>query len=221
MSSPLYDAFSIKHSRNIGDTVDAAATDGDIWSSAQRDTHINTAIRIFVRKMLIPQSVGNLVVKVRDTAAIAGYMNRESKALSGSALTLATSGGWTGGVAWILSARNGTQAADVKPIPPELLANIESGVNSYTAASATNQYFYVSGGNFNLLGGAATDAIILHYIKPHTNMTAGAASDWLIAVEYEDIIAKLAYAEALRERPNQENDAKRIQAENMAFQGIL
>lgn len=206
MAAPLYDAISVRHSRNIGDKVTAAATDGVVWSSAQRDTHLNAAIR---RWMLLKW-------QQQDFLALQNYVNGEAQALAANIKALS---GWTGGVSFILSAINTTQSPNVivKPLPEKLRVAVASGANSYLNATAANEWWVINAGSIYVYGAGATDNINLQYVKGHTDMVNAATNDWLVPSLEANAILDLALVEAMGEKATQENVA-RIQAKQSAIQ---
>lgn len=53
MAIPIWDSLNVQHSRNIRDKVASATTDGTAITSAQRDYHLNSACRIWMRKKVL------------------------------------------------------------------------------------------------------------------------------------------------------------------------
>jgi hypothetical protein len=199
MASPLYDAVSVKHSRNIGDYVAAASSDGVRWSSVQRDVHLNEAIRRWMQKQIKIQITSPTYKTIlKDPFALVNYLGGMASAL-GSGVVALTS--YTGGIQWILSGYNSTTSKHLDFILPDMQGTFASGENSYL----NGNYAFITGTNLTVKGAVNTDQIYLYYVKPHTNMAAGAGSDWLVPTQYEDQILKLALAVALTEYPTQEN----------------
>ena len=94
MATPNFDALSVQHSRNIGDKVAAATTDGTATSSLQRSTHLNNAIRKWHADML---AIGN-------KNALSGYIvESPGVSLANNVISL-SSASFTGGeVASVIS----------------------------------------------------------------------------------------------------------------------
>lgn len=203
MPSPLFDTLSIRLSRELGDPVAAAATDGKRWSSAQRSSFLNAGIRAFILK----------AVKYGNWGALTGLVAEEAKALVANVLTLATTGGWTGGVSWIMSAYNVTDNLPIKPLLNHNLRSfVKTGGSQFLVASATNQYWVKDGLTFRLLDGVAnsTDSIELRYVKQHTDLTAGFATDIPVGSEYFEEVLDLAVSIGLIEMPKSENVARSV-----------
>lgn len=188
MASPLFDQLSIDLSKKLGDPVAAAATNGLVWTSALRTLLLNNAHRKWILKQL---AAGNM-------NALGTYKNREGQALSNNAKALSA---WTGGVSAILSAYNSTDALIVKRLPDGYVGVARSGANTYYTPSTTNQFWVREAGSFILLDGGATtgDTIVLEYIKDHTDLSAGGASDTLVPSPYFHEIVALAMQEGLEE----------------------
>jgi hypothetical protein len=167
MASPLFDALSVSLSRMIEDPVSSATTDGDAITSAMRSQFLNEGIRRCIKRWV---AQGN-----QD--AIREYINTESQTLASSTKALSS---WTGGVFAILAARNTTDTAIPIPLSNQLVAEATSGVNRWLLASSSNQKYYLNGGNFVLLGGTATSAISLTYVKQHTDLVAGGSAGTVV-----------------------------------------
>ena len=199
MASPFYDATSVLHSRNIGDKVSSASTDGVIWTSAQRDQHLNNAIRRWIEQKW----------QMRDFLALRSYkQDSPAVALSSNAIAL-TSASFTGGaIGWILSMYNSTSGVMIQRLPESLKNVILTSTNSYLKPTGSSQFYYISNGSIVVAGSGATDNIVVSYIAVHTNMSAGAGSDWLVPSTEQGTILKLALQEAMLEKPTQENVAR-------------
>lgn len=206
MASPLFDAISVQHSKNIGDSVAAAATDGNRWTSAQRTFHLNSAIR----KWLIMKAT------VRDWFALRGYVNEEAQTLSSNAKTLVS---WTGDVAWIIEAYDSTTSLPIKRLPEHLRIWIKTGGNSYITSATSNLYWVVDASTLRVYGSAATDSILLTYVKKHTDLSAGGASDIVVDSPYWPQILDLATGIAMEDDPTQFNVAReRVKMETVERQ---
>jgi len=210
MASPNYDTLSVAVSKMLGDPVAAATTDGKVWTSALRDVLLNTAHRRWMKKQIL---VGNY-------NALKGYKNREGKALSNNSLALSS---WTGGVAYILSARNSTDGLVVRKLPDGLSAIARSGENTYLTPSTTNQFWVRESANFVLLDGGTTtgDTIELEYIKPHTSLSANGASDTSVPAEYYDEIVDLAFKVGTEERRSDKDMQAAQMKEQVVTQEIV
>lgn len=192
MASPNWDAMSVDLSKKLDDAVAAATSDGDVWTSAQRDLLLNNACRKWMLKQF---AAGNM-------NALKSYKNREGQALSNNSKALS---GWTGGVFAILSAYNSTDALIVNRLPDGYVGVARAGANTYYTPSITNQFFVIEAGSFILMdaGTTTTDTIVLEYIKEHTALSANGASDTSIPAGYYHEIVSLAVAEAREERQEQ------------------
>lgn len=208
MASPLYDALSIQHSRNIGDAVAAAGTNGSTFSTTQRDNHLNNAIRRLIRNVVAinrPRAMRGLKTNYEPIQAY--IVDSPQVALVANAISL-TAAGFTGGeIDEVLSVINATSNKFIKPVPPNMSYFVHSNiaVNSFLTASSTNQFWYVQGGNLTVTGSGATDNIEVKYVKRHTALTAAFASDILITSPYWNILLDYALVEALQDRPNDKN----------------
>jgi subtilisin family serine protease len=188
MASPLYDALVVKFSKMAGDPVAAATTDGKIWTGALRDVIFNQAQNRWLRK----------TVEGDNKNALRAYIATEAQTLSGSALALSS---WTGGVSFILSVYNATDAVLVKRLPDGYDAIARAGTNSYYTASSTNQFWKQESGSFRLLGGTATSSIRLEYVKaPVTLASNGASEVLLVPPAYYDELVDLAFKIAKEEK---------------------
>lgn len=200
MASPNFDALSLRLSRELGDPVAAAATDGKRWSSTQRSAFLNAGIRTFILKAIRNQNFG----------ALTGYVVEEAQSLSSNTKALS---GWTGGVSWILSAYNVTDTVPIRPLRHHGLRSfIEPGGNQFITASASNQYWVKDGSSFRLIDGGTTtsDSIRLRFIKQHTDLAAGGAGDIAIGSEYWEQVLDLAVSIGLIEKPTGENVARSV-----------
>ena len=200
MASPLFDAISVQHSRFIGDSVAAAATDGKVWSSAQRSNQINLAIRRLIDKHLKRALAAD---KAGMDASwhygfLQGYITEEAQSLSASVKALSS---WTGGVAYIFSVKNGSTF--VKPISQERKTFSDVELNDYLKTSSTNQFWLLEAGDIHVLGCGATDSVTLRYLKQHTDLSAGGATDILIPNQYNDEILQTSELMYLKEKADQ------------------
>jgi hypothetical protein len=148
-----------------------------------------------------------LQIEAGNFNALKGYIAIEEQALSNNTKALS---GWTGGVAWILSAMNSTDGVIVRRLPDGYESVAKSGSNSYYTPSSTEQFWKQEGSTFRLLDGSTTtnDTIRLEYVKQHSALSAGGASDILIGAEYWDEILKLAYVNAMEEKTTKMEIAK-------------
>jgi hypothetical protein len=203
MASPLYDALSIQHSKNIGDPVAAAATDGKRWSSVQRDTHLNEACRRLIRAFLSFDFGDEITVRMKDAGFFSGgYWASEEQTLSSNVKALS---GWTGTAQYILTARNTTTNLPIYPLPSELEDFIRTSQNKYLTAGTSNMYYMVDGANLRVLGSAATDKVTLSYIKAHAALSAGGSTDILVPATYWSLVTDMAMKVAFEEYPTADN----------------
>ena len=210
MASPLYDAISIQHSKNITDPVAAAATNGSRWSTTQRDSHLNDACRRLFR---IYFNLATAKEKANRDASnewrfLEPYLAEEAQSLTANTKTLAS---WTGTASFIISAYNATDSLPVKLLLPNSLRfQVETGGIGQIAASTTNQYYILDGASFRLLDGTAnsSDSIKLRYVKAFVALSAGGATDILISSVYWDQVLDMAQVVAFEEYPTAENSQK-------------
>lgn len=200
MASPNFDALSVQHSKNINDPVAAAATNGFRWTSAQRTYHLNEAIRrilkLYARVARMKMEAG--VPASREMDFLDAYMAVEAQSLSNNTKALSS---WTGGVMEILSAYNATDSLPVSRLKDTLYSHVQTGGNGFLTASTTRQYWLRDGSSFRLVDGGTTtgDSISLRYIKPHTDLSAGGASDILVTSPYWGLVLDMAMKVALEE----------------------
>lgn len=193
MAIPNYDLLSVKLSREIGDGVAAATTDGVQWSSAHRDQFLNEAIRRILRKAAL----------VRNGNIYREYVNTEAKSLVASVYALSS---WTGGVDTVLDVYNVTDGVIVNPADASLKEELDTGINQFLLASITQQRYTLNAGNFRLHGGTATSSIRLTYIKLHTDLVANTGStDIAIPSQYWHLVLEQAAAVALEADPDSTN----------------
>ena len=221
MASPNYDVLSIAHSKNIGDTVAAAATNGARWTSAQRDNHLNEAIRRLLR-LCAEQAIAKMNAgrsAVGEIAFFDPYILEEAKSLTNNVLVLSS---WTGTATWILSAYNSTDSVPIKRLSEAIRIWVLTGGNSFLTASATNQYWIRDAGNFRLVDGAtnSTDSITLRFVKAHAALSAGGSADILLSSSYWDWVTDIGYVVAFEEAPNELNDAKAMQKKAAVLEQI-
>lgn len=198
MASPNYDSLSVQHSRNIGDAVSSASSDGNQATSAMRDIHLNNAIKKFVQIKYL----------AKDYSCISRYVNETSAtALTSNVLSLS---GLTPACAWIISVTNTTAGLPVREIPQELVdyVSVASTTNDFIKSSSTNQQHVREGVNVRVLGSGATDSVKIRYVAQHTTLSAGGSSDIIIDSQYWNIILELAKQEFYTDFPNEENALK-------------
>ena len=206
MASPNFDALSVQHSKNINDPVAAAATNGFRWTSAQRTYHLNEAIRrllkLFARVARMKVEAG--VPASREMDFLDSYMAVEAQSLSNNIKALSS---WTGGVMEILSAYNATDSLPINRLKDTLYSHVQTGGNSFLTASTTRQYWLRDASSFRLVDGGTTtgDSISLRYVKPHTDLSAGGASDILVTSTYWGLVLDMAMKVALEENADSES----------------
>ena len=191
MASPIYDALSVQHSKNIGDPASSASTDGKIWSSVQRDNHFNVAIK---RWMLRQAQDGNL-------NALRGYIGTDSQSLSSNVVARTT---YSGSVFYIISAYNATNSVFIDRIDENLRLDIVNSRIPFLAPTTYQEYWSYEGLNIRIYGAGATDSITLHYVKEHTDLSAGASADIVIPKTHHGEILDLAYKVAQEENADPE-----------------
>ena len=193
MATPILDPLSVQHSKNIGDTVAAAGTDGKRWSSAQRTYHINEAIRRWIRKM----------IAVKNFGALRAYVQNESAALSSNELTVAS---FSDGVPdTILSVYDTTLTNQVDPLPPEL--SRWEAENEETAI-VSGLYFVWDNSKLTVLNAGASDTVKVQYVKQHTDVVQSTGPDIAVPNSYYPQLLNLAEAIARREFPIPQNIAR-------------
>lgn len=196
MAIPNYDSLSVALSKDIGDAVAAATSNGNRWSSAARDIHLNQAIRRWIMKRIL----------VKDWFALRGYVAEEAQTLGSNIKTLVS---WTGDVSYIIEAYDATTNLPIKRLPEELRTWTKTGGNSYLTASTTNLFWVIDGSSLRIYGSAATDSILLTYVKKHTDLAANTGStDIAIDSPYWPQILDLAVKVAMEEDPTQFNLAR-------------
>jgi len=146
MASPNYNSLSVQHSRNIGDSVTAAGTNGGLYTSVQRDYHLNSAIKRFIRVVINANKIKHLQQLPTNYDPIEQYVKESpSVALAANAISL-TSASFTGGevdtVISVVNVNSGT--VYTKPLPIHLVHLSDANANSFISASASNQLWYVS-----------------------------------------------------------------------------
>ena len=189
MASPNFDSLSVQHSRNIADTVSAAANSGNKFTTAQRSNHLNNAMR---RWLFTQTSLANYNALINYIADVTATTGSGTYSLSG--------------VANIISVH-----CDSKVIKRgnerffnQYQASATNG-NSFLAPSATDPAYIYVGGVINLypLTSFSSKTILIHYITTHTNLTAGFATDILVPSQYWHQILDLALVEAMNEIPSE------------------
>ncbi len=217
---PTFDQLNISLSRRVDDPVAAAATDGPRFSSAMRIDWLNEAIRRWILKQvrIVP---GTLQAYPVDEIALQNYIKQDSVAMVANVKPL--SSGWAAAVAWIIDAYDTTLSLPINPLQsPNDRYQYDTGGNSYLLASTTNLFWTTSGGNFELLGGGATDTIKLKYICQHTDLAA--AGTILVPANYHNQIIDLALQFFGEEYPQDETAARlalKFQAANVEDQKLL
>ena len=186
MASPIYDALSVQHSKNIGDPVSPASTDGKIWSSVQRDNHFNVAIK----RWMLRQAQGD------NLNALGGYVGSESQSLSSNVVARST---YTGGVFYIISAYNATNSVFIDRLDEGMRLDIVNGRIPFLTPTTYQEYWSREGLNIRIYGAGATDSVTLHYVKEHTDLSAGASADIVVPKTYHGEILDLAYKVAQEE----------------------
>jgi len=195
MASPNFDSLSVSLSHLIDDPVAAAATDGSTVTSAYRTIFLNDGVRNCLRNW----------VQRGDWMALRSYLLDGSATLENNSKTLSS---WTGTPFIILSAKNSTDNVLINEAPQELKHVLDTGMYSnYFTASATNQFYVVTGGSFVLIDGGTTtgDTVYLRYVKEHTNLTVANSTDIEIDSQYWDELLQEAYKIYLRRYPTTKN----------------
>lgn len=193
MASPNWDSLSIQHSKNIGDPVVAATTDGKVYSSAQRDNHLNIACK----RWLEFRTVRALGLEAMDKdatphwIALDSYITEVAGTLASNTLALSS---WTPAVWYPIAAYNATSSVPVYRFNGRHRFFSKTGGNTYLASSSTFQQWYIKGGSLVVDGSGATDSILLRYIQVHTNLSANGSTDILINNAYWGEILDLAFA---------------------------
>ena len=214
MAIPNYDALSVQLSKFIGDTASSATADGKRWSSAQRDNHLNYAIKDWMAKQLSSAVQRENAQKsaVANWHALRLLIAEEAQTLSNNTKALSS---WTGGVMHVLAAQNATDTVDILPLPNQQQRFIKTtiGFNNFINGSTTRQWYVLDGGAFRLLDGGTTtgDSVKLRYLKQAPTFAANTGStdiETYIPSDYWRQILDLAVAFALEEFPTQENVAR-------------
>lgn len=204
MASPNWDSLSVQHSKNIGDGVVSASTNGKSWTSAQRDWHLNSACRLWI-SLRVGKGLANERQGLSGEfhwTALDGYINEASAALASNVKALS---GWTPAVWFVLSAYNTTGSVPILPFPQRQRFFTSTGGNQFLTASATNQYYVLDGSQIRVLGSGATDTVNLRYVATHTDLAAGGSTDILIQSPFWPEILKLALAIAKMDVGRQED----------------
>ena len=185
MASPNWDSLSVELSKRLDDAAATASTNGDVWSTTQRDIPLNDACKQLMAKYW---AQGELDF-------FRSLVESDGQAMTSNEIALSS---FSGGVFRIISARNGTTV--VKPLPVDWVEDVGShSLISWYDAGTNNQYYHIESGNLVNIGGAATDTMTLRYIKNWTNLTAGNATDIPIPPAYFPEVIQLALANALAE----------------------
>lgn len=203
MASPNFDALSVSLSMTLGDGVAAAATDGVMWSSAQRTTFLNNACRRWLLRGL--QRLVRAQVGAEEM--LQNYIIEESATLS-SAVTALASLSSNAGTAHIISVYNSTDTAFVKPLPPELRQVVLAGVNAFLS----EQYWLIDGGNLRVVGTnvAGSESVTIKHVKQHVALAAGGSTDILVPPQYLNVILDLATMLGLEADPTDGNVARAL-----------
>lgn len=184
----------------------AAATNGFRWTSAQRTNHLNEALRrllrLFARVARMKLEAG--ISTGAEMDFLDPYIAVEAQSLTNNVKALSS---WTGGVMEILSAYNATDSLPLNRLKDRLYSHVQTGGNSFLTASTTRQYWTRDAGNFRLIDGGTTtgDSISLRYVKPHTDLAAGGASDILVTSTYWDLVLDMALKVAMEENATAES----------------
>jgi hypothetical protein len=182
MAIPLYDSLNVQHSRNIGDPVAAATTNGAKWTYQQRDFHLNTAINRWIDKML--DTANKLEIAGMDAGkywdALQGYTASEAQALVANAKALSS---WNSanGIVKILSVYDTTLSLPCRYISQRLFDWAGTGGNTLLTASSTNPLWSQIGSTLYVKGAGATDSITLRYVKKHVSIVATSASTAVVS----------------------------------------
>jgi len=218
MASPNFDALNLQHSKNIGDPVAAAGTDGKRWSSAQRTYHLNEAIRRWIRKQYIAgmsresrsQDAG------RAWESLGSYVVQSSETLSSSSLAFSSFSG--GAPAHIIAVYNVTDGVVVKRLPQKFVSYANSNANSFLASSSSNEYWYSEGDKLHIDSnseGSASALVSVIYVKRHTDLSVAGASDIAVPSNSWDQIQDLAFKVAMEEVGDSESAARGILKEQI------
>jgi len=198
MASPNYDALHVEFSKRLDDVVAAATSNGDVWSSVQRDIPLNEACRRLMMKYW------KKVETDRFSEAwdfFRSLITSEGQAMTANAIALSS---YTGGVFKILSALNSSTI--VKELPQEWVDDVATlSLMPWYDSGTNNQYFYIDAGSLTNVGGGATDTITLRYIKNWTNLTASNATDIPIPSRYFHEVLDLAISIANEDMATQES----------------
>ena len=191
MASPNYDLLSVRLSRMLGDVVASASTDGKVWTSARRDILLNNAIRRWMLEEAQKENIN----------ALKGYVTSESQSLSSNVVARST---YTGGVFYIISGYNATNSVFIDRLEEDLRLDIVNGRMPFLTPTTYQEYWSYEGANIRIYGAGATDSVTLHYVKDHTDMSAGASSDTVVPSQYWGIILDYALELGVQEKPDPE-----------------
>lgn len=208
MASPNYDALHVRLSRMIGDPVAAAATNGNSFTSALRDHFLNDGVRRLMNHYVKMRGYDSFSAIMVEPAFFAGgYLADEAQTLASNVKALSS---WTGGVFSIVTARNATASPNVviNPLPHRYKDLARTGVNRYLNPATGNQWYIIEGATLRVLGSGATDSVNLQYIKPHTDLTNGNATDILVPAAYWNEVLDEAYKIFAEEYPEEESLAR-------------
>ena len=193
MASPNWDSLNVQHSKNIGDPKSTATTDGVVYTSAQRDNHLNIASKRWI-EFRASRALG-LEAMGKDATphwiALDSYITEAAGTLSSNTLALAS---WTPAVWFPISAYNNTGSLPVYRFNDQYRFFTKTGGNTYLASSSTFQIWYIKAGSLVVDGSGATDSILLRYIQTYSNLSANGSTDILINAAYWGEILDLALA---------------------------
>ena len=200
MASPNFDSLSVQHSKNIGDPVVAATTDGKVWTSAQRSFHLNLACKDWLNaRMRAAFAIERRGLDAEEQwSAMGSYVQESSStALTGNALAFTA---LTPNILRPIALYNVSSSVPIRRLTSQKLRFMtSSGGNSFLTASSTQQFFTVDASSIRVLGSGATDNVYVRYVAAHTDLSAGGASDILVLAPYWGDILRLAFAIAKRD----------------------
>lgn len=201
-----WDALNVRLSRELNDTVAVATTNGDSYTSAQRDQWLNNGTKNWLNKKLANG----------DFEALQSYIQEKSASLASTIVSPTNASFITGtaggGVLVVLSMKNlnYTPAVPVSRLPESGLASIIglSGIAGYEVGTA-NQFWTWDNGSIKVLGAGSTDVVTVRYVMRHADFTAGTGStDIPVAPQYWQEVLDEALKIAYSEDPSNANLAK-------------
>lgn len=195
--------LSVQHSRNIGDPVAAtgdapAGADGNLFTLAQRFSHLNRAIR---RWLLLQTNLKNYNALLKFITKV------ESTTGAG-----ASSGFYTlSNILSIISVMCDNKF--IKRGDESLFSQYQSGItngNSFLAPSATDPVYIYNGGIINIFPASSfsSKSITIHYVKQWTDITAASGSEIDVPDHYSNQILDFALVEAMNEMPSEVSFAR-------------